>query len=719
LFDTNSASVTFTNQESDLMATSETKVPAKRERSVVERGFVWMGILMLLGIVLVEWRGREGYNATLQDLEDRLQKGILPMAEVSEHVHGLAMRGEETTANRRCITLKWPSLFKQFKLRLQLQGRDEIVSVSAVNGDEDNSQHSGAPSEKIKGLPEGYENIVALTTQLNRNQSMMGELPRELIRQALLIAAQDEMGLATLDPSTGESIPWTDSAHSFPFTLKVMRLSDHGGPAADETRIRIELSRPTIGGKTFEWKKQELTVPPDNKIESLAEQLGKLPPESLADAWKSAGYQKENSLPLDSSVMDNDEHMDSVSQFSQVRRAHGQIRAEGPTAWNLGRLVCAYANLGNLTDCHWGPTSKAFKARSLIYAEQLVNRHGSSPFTLSHRAYALALTGRHATAIAAIDAAKSGKGDAAPDWLPVIAHYCRFETDELEGVEGTWKELAKYLRMRLVDTSFDVDPEQGLKIVQSFLTESPACFRAAETAGEMQSLGIQRMLVSGGYDAIWPDIYQRLASIPDLPMSVRQICDERLKKGPLGLVEDYKTRERLAEELKQISAKERNAVGPSWQVLESLIRDMCFIQAWRTLYIESEMLAVSTSDSLQILMPLYQGHPLAGFVESLIDDQARSRELLSDFVRELDPGRFDVAARPILFRAIALRLNELYELMDHESTYRDDIYEDCMRIPEHRGNKLLVSPNCPRFIAASIQGNIDDSQGIKEMEAGE
>src|SRR5207249_12137163 len=93
-------------------------------------------------------------------------------------------------------------------------------------------------------------------------------------------------------------------------------------------------------------------------------------------------------------------------QFEALRTCHEAMHRDGESPALLGALVRAYANLGILTSFQWNSFDKVFAVRSMLYAERMTARQPRSPFALWHRAYARALAGVHATAIADLEEAK-------------------------------------------------------------------------------------------------------------------------------------------------------------------------------------------------------------------------------------------------------------------------------------------------------------------------
>ena len=701
--------------------------PVVRKRSPLERLFVWGGILLLLAVVLVEWRARAGYDATFSELQLKLRDGKrVPIADLPGHIRGFAYQGEETNGRRRWVTLKWPSLFKRHMLRLGVADQNQVYFVEPYDNDEPVGK---APANAVtrqnlpRGLPAGYENVVALTaTEISPVQEMGGILLRELIRQGLLIAAQDELGLGTIDPSLGESIPAEDSPRSFPFTVKIATQSsekpDTALAPAKKYLVKIELSRPTLDGKPFNSTDLELTIPAENRIESLAEQVAALSRGPFVEVWTKAGYKKSTRHNAVRKADAPEDRLDIVSQFALLRETHSQLSALGESPELIGRLVRAYANLGNLTDYHWSSASKVFKARALIYAERLILSSGKSPFSQAHRAYALAMTGRHGSALTAIQAAISVKGQPVPDWGPVIAAYCEFKPQSLEQIEGPSKELAYYLQVRLIDTQGDAGREDDLKKIERFLRMNGACFRAAEVLGDMHTLGPQQML-SHTYEEMWPEVYSRLAKIQDFPgpaLKIAQAASDGRTRQPRV---EFAMREKLIGELKIAATDDRRDNYPSWAVLEAMFRDESFVQVSHITQAQALWLGVPVDHTLVELKPLYGGHRFARYVDAHTLRGRPFADAVSEFLKDIDLSQCDTPMFPVMQSGMSGQaVIENKELNKAIMIHRDDIYEDVVRlfmIGTGSAQAMAISPHCPRFIAASL--NTADFDGhAQELE---
>ena len=87
--------------------------------------------------------------------------------------------------------------------------------------------------------PEGYNPSVGFAAPL---------LERELIRQALLLAARDELGLATRDVLLREEFPEKPDPKSVPFRLSASANGPEGVPLTSSSARCSSNARPSISG---------------------------------------------------------------------------------------------------------------------------------------------------------------------------------------------------------------------------------------------------------------------------------------------------------------------------------------------------------------------------------------------------------------------------------------------------------------------------------------
>jgi len=565
----------------------------------------------------------------------------------------------------------------------------------------------------IKGLAKGYEKVVAVTEDRPPfANEIPGSLLRELPRQAFLIAAEEELGLVTLDDAIGELIPAGDAAAG-PFTIKVSAVRKK--PVRGERQIEpvpieytITITRPEFQGQAFTWTAPPVSFSEATWYEPLAEQMEVMSRGAFVEALRKAGFEKSGAIGKVLANPNLEHRMDFVSQFATIRYLHSQMRAGQENVAVLEGLVRSYADLGSLTDFHWSPASKVFKARSLLYAQRLIAKHGPTPSALAHRAYALALTGRHAAALRSIEAAGQAQGKESPDWLTLIEAYCSFQIDVLERGRGVEQERAQYLRMSMADLRFE--QSQSLLIIQKFLKINPACCRAADMLASMTSLGIQRGATETTFQESWSSVYERVAAIPDLPAAAKKLTDS-VKGRRLDVRTENGKRKELITLLLFPSVIKNNA-GPSWPVLADMIRDASFAQAWRTLSTEVNVLGVRSETTLQRFKPLVQGHPLDRQLDCFSRDGRRAQEAFEQFNSIEHLRNLEVSAVPLgLQYFMSMGHGEGDQVVSCIGFNTDEIYEDGVRrlaLPYYGPDPpdlAAISPHWPQSIAESVKLN--------------
>ncbi len=286
---------------------------------------------------------------------------------------------------------------------------------------------SGGPASA--GGPPAGPATVQLTVDspafvLTHRGAAGGLLLRELQRQAVLVAAREELGLRTRDGALGESGPVAGGV-ALRAEARVWR--------GDKAEVRLS----TVGGSTDRpWL--SFPVSPDPLVDYPAFVAGC--EAASRDAYPAALRSlvgdgrvgrptawADGPAPADPAALALLERFDVFSQFRAAQRLHRQVRDAGASPERLSGLVRAYANLGQLTTAEWSPEPRAYVARSLLYAERLwVHEHGSAA-SLYARAYARGMTDVAAAALADLDAADGATaraGGRPPAWAGALRAYC-------------------------------------------------------------------------------------------------------------------------------------------------------------------------------------------------------------------------------------------------------------------------------------------------------
>jgi len=508
--------------------------------------------------------------------------------------------------------------------------------------------------------------IVQLTAQPDRfldHENHFGNmLLRELQRQAVLIAARDELGLGTRDmvlrePFVGHG---SNGATTVLFESRVWKndqaliyLSRFDGPQpadpyaladlqvdspknVDQQSVSFKINRgPAIDYADFAAKCEEASRSTYLKALLAEKVLGNFQANPIP--WVPAG-----TGPVDPAALDRLDCFDVFSQYLAVRLLHQQIRSNGASPERIGALVRGYANLGVLTHDQWSRANKVFLARALLYAQRLVVHENQSGASLYVRAYARAFTGLHAAALMDLDdaAAKSG-GVKTPAWVDLIRGYSRFDPYPLEDVAlaGPWRyqQLASFLDAKVSADKFPADQFQSA--VYHALSTYPGMFvlaHASPDAGDPNN--------PKPYDAMinqLPVLMHDVLLTAGLPSSIEDAV-RKLKPGDDGFRLIATLRDRL------ISAATTTPLEinePSLGVLADLVE-------------QQEMLAIvhraqsyratgtGTTDVLKLAgnaAPILRAHPWGAYIDALSMETNGEDPRLTSLVtkiknRERDPG---------------------------------------------------------------------------------
>lgn len=539
-------------------------------------------------------------------------------------------------------------------------------------------------------------------------------LAREIVRQALLIAARDELGLATRDAMLGD---W--------------RGNDNQNEAAGELVIRFQpggSSRALVRRRGHDPGETLLESDLKDVVASLSEEtpddLGKLVEiaESLSrkefrDVLRKLGADgTANAKRPDASVPGGVEErllrLGYTEPFEALRLLHSAQRKDGESPARLGAVVRGYALLGVLTEFHWHPAHEAFKARSLLYAQRLFARDPGRSWGLWHRAFAETLAGLHKNALADLILAKaSAKAEAAsatPEWAGLVEAAARCDAIALKAQRGRLAPLAGLLRLAQVET--DDAPSLLDHTARELLAIDPECLRAIDAMCGLHALKILDRATLLGPQTLTETLRTRLNSIADLPKSVADRIGGR---------------DRVAFEVAEslVAAGEDTGLGgePSWGVLGQLIRESTFVQVYRRLSFLKEFRTRPVDSYWSAAQTGVAGHRFGHILESLVSLDGRRRPTDGKIDHELSAPELGISEREIL-RCGAVRTDsEKSVIRSAIASHVDHVSRElCLLIAEDLPagemekarvvrRLLAVSPHSPFGRAKLIEADWDAS----------
>jgi tetratricopeptide (TPR) repeat protein len=465
-----------------------------------------------------------------------------------------------------------------------------------------------------------------------------GLLIREQVRQAILIAARDEMGLATRDAALREIDPADPDA-----------IGVHLDVSFPKSSIDVQLLR---GGKAV-WSGRMVRPNKSTLHVNLTEACEPWSRRQFVEALTAAGFKpaprpaaKAGDTPPDG-VDALLAQMSFVAQVDAARRVHESIRSGGESPAKLAALVRAYGNLAALTERQWYAADRVFKARALLYAQRLVAGDVPTAHALWHRAYARAMAGLYGPA--ADDLAAAAKvadpardGGPPPAWVPLLDMFCRYDVAGLKAAaakDPAVAPLATFLAM------LDLTGAAHGEIIaagQLALAASPENFFALDRTNTEAGVSYNHSLTRMGPQIlIGQTLAKTLPAMANLPDPVR----EKIKAL---------TDARVAIDVARVAAVSQALVTagdpntdrgePSLATVGRLIEDTHFLHIYRRATFVRDQLggdAGEVGEFVRSQLPLIgAGHPYRAFLEHFgVDyrqDPAKYDELLTS-VKPVDP----------------------------------------------------------------------------------
>lgn len=539
-----------------------------------------------------------------------------------------------------------------------------------------------------------------------------GILIREIVRQAVLMAAREERGMRVRDGLLHDPAP--DGAPDAVLELDVRFASRRSKP-------RAKLSRVTGDRRDVLW---EHAVPqPEGEAPDFAALIRTMEAASREEIPKALDRVVE-SVPRREAkgpggaaageAEDRLNRLEFLSEFSALRDLHA-ARARGDLSAKVaGAIVRAYANLGVLTEYHWSPAHKALKARALLYAERMANADGKGPWGLWHRAYARALVGRHGDALEDLDAAAKRAGaqgmPAKPDWVDLIAAFCRYDADKLAAVpeDAAQVRLARLLRFLAIDTQFSSGNSRAvgsqtlnLRAAALAYQVNPECYRVLDGTCQLAGVSLLHLSTTVGPKTLAETLPAHLQGMLGLPRAVAEAIDAG--SGEPALTKAL------------VEAGARDSGEPTWSALGWLIRETRFCLVYRRIDFLANGLSVPVDEELQASRPLIADHPYRDYFGSYTPGEPGAiQKLLA-----IQPRDIEMTAYPFVWslkRFDEARMDRLYnDALSHGDTVAPDLEAACYHMhlsttPTNARMLLAISPHSPTAMARLIDRDLGYAQ---------
>jgi len=478
-------------------------------------------------------------------------------------------------------------------------------------------------------------------------------LARELVREAFLVAARDELGLLTRDATLREVFPTIADKRWAPFDcFSYVDPVKHGLDYHYYLGRGREKNGQKLADTYWEWnyhvdiEPQRVNYKTPQSIAFLAERAESLSRGEFKDLLKRLGWGKPVAAArASSSVPHKTEEAlwawNEIAVLGGLRQVHAEIRKKGESPELLAALAVGYANLGLLTEHYYSAAAKAFSARGLLYAERLLRKTDNSAWALWHRAYVRAIVGLHHLAEADIATArekqaKTSKTQAAPFWTDVIDSFLQGRMSKMLETAKTPRQrtLASYLNFEVA--MWVLDNERRVKTAQAVLEDCPDCFRAYDGMCSMHFIGVLHTVTEGSFGLLSKSLRRRLPEIDGLPAALaKRVRDHEPQKETADEVE---FRFQLVSDVKEAAKSGADDIEPSLAVLGQFIEEIEFTQVLRRLELERYVWAVHTDETIATFRPLCERHPYGAFVDLFSNSTLEVLKGVATLVPRIDPA---------------------------------------------------------------------------------
>lgn len=506
---------------------------------------------------------------------------------------------------------------------------------AAVGNRVDGLQYFAQHNRRARGFAEANPSVVYLDVHDRTFRQLTlasGTLFREIPRQALLMAAREELGLATRDAALREIFPWSPMPTQWPLSVVTAVTLDF--------KSITSVIRYTSEGVQVLWSvEHELGEEyPYQTLTAIMEQNSR---SEFVELLRREGFtgtanrkSEEDSIPDE--VASLLEEWNDISQFAAVRRLHQLIRSSGESPARLAGLARGYANLGVLTASYYSTMHKAYMARALLYAERLGHAAPETPQFHWTRAYVKGLIGLPESALDDITAA--GKLEGKPfeaAWCGALEDYCRGNETALAARRDVPDEAPLACYLTLMTACHRHDEQLRFAAVTKFVETVPDCLRAMHLVWFMRNLGMTRYSQTT-VQRLSDIVQRRMQAVGDLPPHVQEMIEEPFRDDPKKI-------ELLAMSLKSSGRPPHDISEPSLDALGQLVSEAAFASTFQYMYYLNNQLGVSIQEEVNRLSPYLTGHPYKQVVTAMAARGAEREGIarrweLNVNINELEPA---------------------------------------------------------------------------------
>ncbi len=546
-----------------------------------------------------------------------------------------------------------------------------------------------------------------------RDKSYGSLLVRELARQAVLLAARDELGLATRDQSLRETVQPAEGGAALALSLAIK--------APVDKPLEIWLGEPGDHGATV-WKtERDLGASPFDYL-ALATALEGLAGAEIAPSLAAriaAGDAKPPPFG-EGGVSDDVEEllgqMTWIAQWNAVRQVHTAMAQQGASPARLEALVRGYAHLGLLTEYHVSAAHKAFYARAMLYAARLRRLDPTGPASHRSLAYAAGLAGMHRRALEEIELAQAAAppDSPTPGWLALVSAACRYDEALLKQRPDDPRLV--HLAALLQYTVYENTNCESLWLAagQRALEAAPECYRVAASMCRYTGVSNRHLATAWAMPVLRSSLPQRVRQVPGAPLEVVKTAD-KLTKLAASVDPVLSGGEAMRDFV--LAACQAGAAGtdqgePSWECLGRLAQEESVVQvAYRFDFLLRGLgvPALQLTAAMRSTQAYLVGHPTEPLLAAVLarGNTARQQQMLKG-VHLRDAG----------MSAYPLALMTWYG-PEGQQTFGQELWRQIWRHSDHLARELeqmgyfsqdagfatwltKVSPESPQAVALKI-----------------
>lgn len=475
-------------------------------------------------------------------------------------------------------------------------------------------------------------------------QKEPGPLSRELVRQALLIAAREHLGCRTRDALLGESLP----ENPLPQFGRIGVVSSTYWPGGSKGYLVFGLAiyqekgdeRQFLLEKNFKIDGKEPDILPQ-----MAEAMATASREDFPALLKKLGIPerplvKSKFARIPESLLKDQYKFDYLTQYQIIRGLHQFLDENGPDWKAYLQLAQAYGHLGVLTEFYWSDFSSVCKARGMLYAlrakgvdstpateyEAFARTHLGTrtagqaiPQATVLLAYLQAIYGRHADAAETLaeyeTAVKEGR------WKPVTAmqaplYYAKAIADyDLEALRKPRETTAPHLGPFYLAALFEASglSSQTLTNYLEALGKNPDCLRLSDGLSLGRTVGHMRI----SSDTLRQNtILLLLQKIPDLNMispDIKSALTAYTQKASTN--QEIAAREELMNGLNQLAAEKESKREFTSAVLAHMLLERSFTNAEVTVDMARNYVGFDPTPTIEFYKSICRTHQFYNLIQ--------------------------------------------------------------------------------------------------------